>query len=186
MIINMLLNLPVILLVMFFSRLLGIVLLIAYLIVKKPQNFLVSKVFFLIGCILILPCLIQVVCQNLNINLSSVFPELSEMIELPLFIQISNYAKFLLILGIICYILLFVWYQVTSNSYSLFKNYIENQEKKSAEISMKNDLKMKEKREKSKNSHVVICPSCGADNIIYGNTGSCKFCRKKITLKEKN
>lgn len=186
MIINMLLNLPVILLVMFFSRLLGIVLLIAYLIVKRPKNFTVSKVFLLVGVILFLPSLIQGVCQSLNINLSSIFPQVSEIIEMPIFMQISNYAKFLIVLGIICYILLFIWYQVTSNSYSLFKNYIENQEKKSAEISMKNDLEMKEKREKAKNSRVVNCPYCGADNLIYNNVGTCKFCRKKITYQEKN
>ena len=51
---------------------------------------------------------------------------------------------------------------------------------------MKNDLEMKEKREKAKNSRVVNCPYCGADNLIYNNVGTCKFCRKKITYQEKN
>lgn len=186
MMINLLFNMPVILITMFFSRLLGIVLLIAYLIVKKPQNFRISKVLLVVGGILIIPSLIKFFCDSINLNLSSVVPSISEIIELPLFTKITAYAKFLIILGVVSYVLLFIFYQVTSNSYSFIQNYIESQEKKSADLSMKNDLEMKEKREKAKNSHVVICPSCGADNLIYGNSGTCKFCRKKIFFKEKN
>ena len=47
-------------------------------------------------------------------------------------------------------------------------------------------MKMQEKRERAKNTHVVYCPYCGADNMLTEKTGICKFCRRKIEYKEKN
>ncbi len=46
-----------------------------------------------------------------------------------------------------------------------------------------NDLKMQEKREKAKNTHVVHCPYCGSDNMLTEQTETCKFCRRKIEYK---
>ena len=38
---------------------------------------------------------------------------------------------------------------------------------------------MKEKREIAKNTHVIHCPYCGADNLFTEQIGTCKFCRRK-------
>ena len=53
------------------------------------------------------------------------------------------------------------------------------------EVSRENDLKVKLKQIASQNTEVVICPYCGADNILTSKVGTCKFCRKKISKLEK-
>ena len=45
---------------------------------------------------------------------------------------------------------------------------------------------MKEKREKAKNTHIVYCPYCGADNMLTSNVGRCKYCRRRIEYKGEN
>ena len=72
---------------------------------------------------------------------------------------------------------------IVDKTKSYVKSYITNQEKRNDEISRKNDLIMKEKREIAKNTNVVICPYCGADNILTEKVGTCKFCRRKIKSK---
>ena len=37
-----------------------------------------------------------------------------------------------------------------------------------------------EKQEKTKNTKVVYCPYCGADNMLTEKVGTCKYCRRKI------
>ena len=45
---------------------------------------------------------------------------------------------------------------------------------------------MKEKIEAAKNMTVVYCPHCGADNILTTNVGTCKYCRSRLEVKNKN
>ena len=72
---------------------------------------------------------------------------------------------------------------IVDKTKSSVRSYIANQEKRNDEISRKNDLIMKEKREIAKNTNVVICPYCGADNMLTAKTGTCKYCRRKIESK---
>ena len=46
-------------------------------------------------------------------------------------------------------------------------------------------MKMQEKREALKNTHVVHCPYCGADNMLTSNIGTCKYCRRRIEAKSR-
>lgn len=98
-----------------------------------------------------------------------------------------NYSKTLFTVGIIYLILSLMlkalFNKVGSRVSNGIRNYINESEKREAEISQKNDLLMKEKREIAKNTHVVHCPNCGSDNMITEQTGTCKFCRRKIEYK---
>ena len=92
------------------------------------------------------------------------------------------------------YIFIYVWDLKFNNKFDLIyefnnkfktsaKEYIDEMERKEAEISRQNDLEIKLKQETAKNTHVVYCPNCGADNIIVGNHGKCKYCRSVLKAK---
>ena len=79
-------------------------------------------------------------------------------------------------------------YKISSifNKLELFiSSYISEREKKDFEIRKENDMKMQEKREALKNTHVVHCPYCGADNMLTSNIGTCKYCRRRIEAKSR-
>ena len=63
--------------------------------------------------------------------------------------------------------------------------YIDQSVKKEAEVLKQNDLEMKIRQEKVKNTCYVKCPKCGSDNILSEKTGRCKYCRGVLENKMK-
>ena len=99
-----------------------------------------------------------------------------------------NYSKLLITVGIIFLIISFIFRKAILRLISKLKSgvteYIDKYEKEQRQIREKNDLIIKERREIVKNTHLVHCPNCGADNTIVGKVGKCKFCRNDISYKE--
>ena len=54
------------------------------------------------------------------------------------------------------------------------------------DMELKDVAALKEKIEAAKNMTVVYCPHCGADNILTTNVGTCKYCRSRLEVKNKN
>ena len=63
------------------------------------------------------------------------------------------------------------------------RNYISETQRRDAEISKQNDMEMKIKQEKAKNTSYVKCPNCGSDNLLEGKFGTCKYCRRELENK---
>ena len=98
-----------------------------------------------------------------------------------------NYSKFLITVGVIFFIISFVlnaiFNRVSSKLNSGIRNYISETQKRDAEISRKNDMEIKIKQEKAKNTSYVECPNCGSDNLLGEKYGTCKYCRSKLVNK---
>lgn len=165
----------IILITMYFSRFLGVCLIILRCFVHTKKN--ISIYLLVSGVLILIPKFLNII----NIKFSYLNNILRSDIYNKNFI---NYAEFLLILGVIILIIEIIAKTISSKINSSIKSYIMNSEKKDYEISEKNDLIMKEKREKALNTSYVKCPSCGADNIISSKVAKCKFCRSALVGNE--
>ena len=184
-IIKLLCSIPVILVTLYFIPFLGVCLLIFRYIVYYYDKRRVSTPYYLvsIGLIILIPKLVQYIFKTFNLK-TSIIPYFDTIINSNLYnTDFIKYSKLLIILGIIFLIITSIVSSFVDKTKSYVKSYITNQEKRNDEISRKNDLIMKEKREIAKNTNIVICPYCGADNMLTEKVGTCKFCRRKIKSK---
>lgn len=182
---------PVILITLYFLPFLGICLILLryFIYVNNPKKKTNLSVYLIvIGFILLVPKLINKVFDLIKININKI-PYFTDIINSTIYKNdLIKYSKRLITVGIIFLILSFVLNKVINRISSSLKSKINSkiieEEKRNAEIYQKNDLIMKEKRERAQNTTVVYCPYCGADNMLTSNTGTCKFCRRQISAKK--
>ena len=187
--IRLLCSIPVIIIMLYFIPFLGILLMIfRYYVHRYNKFYLMPTILLILGFILMIPNVINAVLNTFkltNINI----PYLQLIIKSNIYIKLLKYAKLLIIISIIAYVLSFVIKsiieKVKQKVSGALNSYVEKEQQKDYEISQKNDLIMKEKREKALNTKVVYCPYCGADNMLTSHTGICKYCRRKIEYKDK-
>ena len=98
-------------------------------------------------------------------------------------INFINYSKLLICIGIIFLIISFALTAIFNKLNIGILNYISKQEKMDTKISRENDMKIKIKQEKAKNTSYVKCPYCGSDNLLSEKFGICQYCRRKIENK---
>ncbi len=171
-------SVPMILLGSYLSILLGILLLLLRLCTREEKKKNLAFLFFLIGILLTLPNSIDTLTGGKILGLR-------DFVNTDFYRSLSSYGKDLLILAVLLLLLLTFFEGLMRKLETFIRSYIEKEEANSKEIARENDLLIKEKQEKAKNTHVVYCPYCGADNIIEKEYGVCKFCRRKIEYKEK-
>ena len=176
-IIKLLCSLPVILVVTYFIPFLGIVLVLFRFFVYRKKHNRTAITLIVIGLILLLPKLLALT------KVATKIPYLDELIKSNAYPKIITCSKALIIVGVILIIISYISNIVATKVGTSIGNYFKEEQKKEQEISEKNDLIMKEKRETAKNTHFVKCPNCGGDNTIIGNVGKCKFCRQNIEYK---
>ena len=186
--IKLLASIPVILIFLYFIPFIGICLLILRLFLYSHKKVSTSVWLFMIGIVILSPILINKVLEILSIENFNI-PYVSDFIQSDWYQdKWIGYSKLLISVSIIFLILSYVFQtlfrKMSSKLNNEFRNYIAREEQRSAEISQKNDLIMKEKRERAKNTHVVYCPHCGADNMLTESTGTCKYCRRKLEYKD--
>lgn len=162
-IIKILCSIPVILFFLYYCLFIGILLImLRYYVYYKRKD--VSFLLIIMGILLYIPLILS----KFKINIS--------FLNNNYYLELLKLAKRLIIVGIIFMIIYFV-----ANKLKLsLINYIKNEEENDNKIKAKNDLIMQEKREKAKNTRVVKCPYCGADNILSTNVGKCSYCRKQL------
>lgn len=183
-IVKILSSIPVILIALYFLPILGILLLILrYFVVTSRKKIWTPIILLTVGVLLLIPKCIDWIAQIANIEKTTI-PFLIEIAENNWYItKLINYSKLLLYLGIIFLIIMALINFVASKTASAIKSYIKKEEQTSREISSRNDLIMKEKREKAKNTGYVKCPYCGSDNLVSEKFGICAYCRRKIENK---
>ncbi len=180
--IRMLCSIPIILVLLYFLPFLGVCLIIFRYIVYYSDRRRIVTPYYLVstGIIILIPKLLKFIFNSFEYNADNI-PYFNKIINSELYkVNFIDYSKRLITVGIIFLIISSIVSMIVDKAKNSVRSYIENQEKRNAEISRKNDMIMKEKREIAKNTNVVICPYCGADNMLTGKTGTCKFCRRKI------
>lgn len=177
---KLLCSLPVILVVLYFIPFLGICLIIFRFFLYYDKFYKTLILLLISGLLLLIPKIIDSIMNLLKINNIEV---LNSIINTGIYTKLLGYSKLLITVGTIFLILSFIFRNIFDSLISKIRNYFEQDLKKDYEIRKENDLKMQEKRERAKNTHVVYCPYCGADNLLTKQTGTCKYCRRMIEYK---
>lgn len=176
-IINILLSLPVILIFLYFMAPLGIILLIIRQFTHKEKSYVKTSIALTTIAILIqMPKIVFELSKLIKFNSYNI----DEIVKLDVYLKLTNYSEMLVYIAVILLIAGFITKKLVDRAANFAKTYIMEKEKMAREVSIKNDMEIKIKQEKAKNSHTVICPYCGADNIITGKSGICKYCRRQI------
>ena len=176
-------SLPVILLTLYFIPFFGVILILFRFFMYSNKKMSTSIFITLIGIFILIPKIINFILDIFKIDINKV-PYLQDVLNSNLYnIDFINYSKLLICVGIIFLIISFVLTTLFNKLNSNILNYISKQEKRDAEISRENDMKIKIKQEKAKNTSYVKCPYCGSDNLLGEKFGICEYCRRKIENK---
>lgn len=175
---------PVILIFLYFIPFVGVCLLILRFFVYNDKKNRVPLFLLSLGLIIVLPKIIEVILNALKYDLSNI-PYFSDIINSSIYSKnLIDYSKTLFIVGILYYIVLIIYNKLSNKVSAGIKSYMEQDLKREYQIRKENDMKMQEKREIAKNTHVVYCPYCGSDNMLTESTGTCKYCRRKIEYRQ--
>jgi len=162
-------SVPVILVVSYFSKILGVLLVIFRLITVRESKYTLPSTLIGLGLIILIP-------QGLHM-INSDIPYVNDILALEIYPKLFSYSKFLLILGVI---LLMVSYIIQDSSRRInnhISNYVNKQAENDYNISKENDYRMRQKQEESKYTRIIKCPHCGANNTIKDKVGICSHCR---------
>jgi len=144
---------------------------------RKHTNISIS--FILISIMICIPTVLHNITTITKLDV----PYLNEIIKSSLYHNLISYSKLLFTTGVIFLILSVAFKNIFNKITNYIKQYIFKKEMIEREISEKNDLKIKEKQERAKTTHVVYCPHCGANNVLTEKIGKCNYCRRQIQYK---
>ena len=186
-ILKILLSIPIILIALYFIPFLGVCLIIFKLFVYGSKKSIITSVSLLIVGLLVL---IPKVLSLTKINIDKI-PYLKDIINSDMYnINFIKYSKLFITIGfkflVITIILNLVVTKLSNKFNGKVGEYITEMQKKEIEISRENDMKIKLKQERAKNTSYVKCPYCGSDNLLGEKFGTCSFCRRKIENKNYN
>lgn len=174
-------SLPIILIAMYFVPFLGICLLVLrYFVYNNKNKYPVSIYLIIVGVLILIPKLIYEILKLFN-NVEIKY--LNEVVNSDIYIKLIGYCKMLFILSVILLIISYVFKKTVDKLRNYIGSYIYNHEKILTEVSKENDMKIKLKQERAKNTQFVSCPHCGADNILTEKIGKCKYCRRNLQAK---
>lgn len=182
-------SLPVILIMLYFMPFLGICLIILrYFIYDKKKRISTPIYIFICGILILIPKGLDLIFETAKIDINNI-PYLNDIINSELYnVDFMKFSKRLIYVGIIFLIisciLKTIFDKVSNKLNSGFRNYIRETEKRDYEISKRNDMEIKMKQEKARNTSYVKCPNCGSDNLLSDKFGKCKYCRRDLVNKD--
>lgn len=174
-------SIPSILIFLYYFPFLGILLIgLRYYIYSYRNKLILPIILIVIGVLIVVPSGIIRLSRIFDFKLDDIF----KIFDTGIYnINFIKYSRLLIIVGVISLILTALFSSFFSKLGLFIMAYISDREKKDYEIRKENDMKMQEKREALKNTHVVHCPYCGADNLLTSSIGTCKYCRRRIEVK---
>lgn len=178
--VNILTNFFVILFFFYISSLLGILLIILRLICRKSSKDYIGIYFLITGCCVLSMQLFEFITINETVN--NFF---NNILTSDFYITIYETNNKIFLIGILLIMIRIIIEKLMFKAKKGIKSYIKNSEKENYKIKQENDLEIKLKREQVRNIQNVICPFCGADNLLLEHSGKCKYCRKNIVQKNK-
>ena len=175
---------PVILITLYYIPFLGVILILfRYFVNNKRKYYFLPICLIIMGLLILMPKIFYTFLNITKIKFNML--NITKIVESNIYVKLLNYSKLLISVGIIFLILSFLFRKLLVKLSNSLKNYLNKYETEQREIKEKNDLIVRERREKANNTHLVHCPNCGADNTIVGKIGKCKYCRKDIIYKAK-
>ena len=180
-ILKILLSIPIILIALYFIPFLGVCLIIFKLFVYGSKKSIITSVSLLIVGLLVL---IPKVLSLTKINIDKI-PYLKDIINSDMYnINFIKYSKLLITIGIIFLVITIILKLVVTKLSNKFNGkvgeYITQMQKKEIEISRENDMKIKLKQERAKNTSYVKCPYCGTEYDVsrngFGRGNKCSYC----------
>lgn len=181
-------SLPIILITLYFIPFLGVCLiLLRYFMYNDKRKISTSMFIIGVGVLILIPKILYLILDMVKFDVNTI-PYLNDIVNSELYnVDFINYSKFLITVGVIFLIISFVlksiFDKVSNKLNNGIRNYINETEKRNAEISKQNDMEIKIKQEKAKNTSYVKCPKCGSDNLLGDKFGTCKYCRSKLVNK---
>lgn len=181
-------SLPIILITLYFIPFLGVCLILLRYFMYDNKKRILTPIFIVgVGFLILIPKGLNLVLDVAKVDISTI-PYLKDIINAELYnVDFINYSKRLISVGVIFLIISFVlktiFDKVNSKFNSEIRNYIKEIQRRETKISSKNDMEIKIKQEKSKNTSYVKCPNCGSDNLLGEKYGTCKYCRGKLVNK---
>lgn len=188
---KLLASFPLILVALYFIPFLGICLILfRYFIYDNKKRFSTPIFIIGVGILILIPKTLNLIFDIAKVDMTKI-PYLSDILSTDLYnVNFINYSNLLITIGVIFFIISFVLNTIFSKLKSKLdsgvRNYISETQKRDAEISKENDMKIKIKQEKARNTSYVKCPNCGSDNLLAEKFGTCKYCRRKIENKNYN
>ena len=180
-------SIPIIIIFLYFIPFLGVCLIIfRYIIYRNIKLFSTPIYLLIIGFVLLIPKAMLLLLTTFKLMIKT--PYLEKIVSSNYYIKIISLSRLLIILGvvfiIVSYIVKLAYEKLRFKLTNKVQTLMQNDLQKDYEIRKENDLRMQEKREKAKNTCVIYCPYCGADNLLTEQTGTCNFCRRKIEYKK--
>ena len=181
-------SLPIILIALYFIPFLGVCLILLRYFMYDNKKRISTPIFIVgVGFLILIPMGLDFILDMAKVDISTI-PYLNDIVSAELYnVDFINYSKRLICIGVIFLIISFVlktiFDKVSSKLNSGIRNYISETQRRDAEISKQNDMEIKIKQEKAKNTSYVKCPNCGSDNLLGEKFGTCKYCRRKIENK---
>ena len=164
---------PIILVLLYFLPFLGISLIIVRLFIYEYKKNLFIPIFLIsIGLFILIFNKIYSLVDS--ISFFKEFKIISDNLNL------TKFGIFILYLGVILSIIIICLKKLFEKITSLIKTYIEKTENLNEKVAKENDMEIKIKQNKARNTHVVHCPHCGASNILTEKTGTCVYCRREL------
>jgi len=186
--IKLLASFPIILIALYFIPFLGICLiLLRYFVSDNKKKNSTPILIIGVGLIILIPKVLDFIFGIIKFDTTKI-PYFNTILNSNLYnLDFINYSKFLICVGIIFLIISFilktVFEKISRKLNSGIINYINESQKRDYEISKQNDMEIKIKQEKAKNTSYVKCPNCGSDNLLSEKFGTCKYCRSKLQNK---
>ena len=182
--IKILVSIPVILIALYFIPFLGVMLLIARMFIVPNKKKYIS-ILIIVGVLILLPYGVNEILKLIKIT---DVPILKDIVNNSLYTgKFIKYSKLLITVGTIFMIISYLVSKLIKKASDSLRNklssVIAKEQQTSREIKEKNDLIMREKQEKAKNTHAVTCKHCGNKTLLSSGTGICKYCRNPIEYK---
>lgn len=182
--VKLLCSIPVILAFVYFIPFLGICLLFLRCFVYSNRKKTSTPIYLIgFGILILLPKGMQYVFDMIKFDVNSI-PYYTDIVNSDLYLSnFINYSKRLITIGIIFLILSFVLKTSMEKLEIKLKEYVKEKQQRNDEITKQNDMEIKLKQERAKNTGYVKCPTCGSDNILSEKYGVCNHCRSTLVNK---
>ena len=178
---KILVSIPVILIALYFIPFLGVCLILFryFMYMQDNKKKIATPVIIIgVGLICLIPKGIQLLIKAAN---QGEVPFINKIVDSKLYsVDFMKYSKRLITVGVIFLILYYIINFIYKKLQKKAVDYIDDKKQRNDKIEKENDLKIKIKQEKAKNTSYVKCPNCGSDNLVTGKFGRCKYCRTKL------
>ena len=171
-------SIPVIICATFYSRFLGICLVILRFFTwpEKKRN-ITPFILAFTGLALLIPEWLRLLFKQIKFGTKNI-PYFNDFVTSGLYRHdIFRLSKSLIVIGIVFAIIVYFLNRLIKYVKNFFSIEMENYTNK--QIATEKE-KQEEKQDKKKSTRIIVCKKCGASNVITSKVSRCKYCRSPL------